>query len=58
MCSPEGDGGEGQSMPGPGWAQAQGDLARFALWLVTGAAPYLNRLKMAMATRRVARDRP
>lgn len=45
-------------MPGPGWAQAQGDLARFALWLVTGAAPYLNRLKMAMATRRVARDRP
>lgn len=33
------------------------DLARFSLRLIAGAGPYLNRLKMAMATRRVARDK-
>lgn len=44
-------------MPGPGWAQAPGDLAGFALRLVVRAGSHLNRLKMAVAMSREARDR-
>lgn len=44
-------------MPGPGWVELKSDLARCAFRPVVGAGPYLNRLRMAVATRRVARDR-
>lgn len=44
-------------MPGPGWARAPSDLAGFALRPVARAGSHLNRLKMAVAMSRVARDR-